>query len=129
MAKMKVYEILFEEGAGPEPHEIQTALFLRKTGKQVMFLAPKNQPGVKTPDILMDSLKWEIKSPQSKGSRTIEHAVRSASKQSESIIIDLRRLTVSTDRAITQIKFHSLRRTSIKRLIVITKDGEKLDIK
>ncbi|MFZ2544405.1 MAG: hypothetical protein WAW80_00270 [Candidatus Saccharimonadales bacterium] len=126
---MKTYNILFEDGAEPEPHEIQTVLFLRKTGMRVKFLAPKNQPGVKTPDIAMDGMMWEIKSPQSKGSRTIEHAVRSASKQSENIIIDLRRLSVSTDRAMTLIKFHSLRRTNIKRLIVITKDGKKLDIK
>lgn len=126
---MNSLELLFEKGASPESHEIATALLLRSRGKQVTFLAPKNQPGVKTPDIHMDGCDWEIKSPQNAGARTIEHAVRSASKQSNNIIIDLRRSKIATDRAIMQIRFHALKRTNIQRLIVITKDDKMIDIK
>lgn len=125
----KIFEIGFERGSSPEDHEIQTALFLRSQGKQVTFLAPTNRPNTKTPDILMDEKKWEIKSPRSAGSRTIEHAVRSAARQSENIIIDLRRFKLSSDKAIAQIKFHSLKRTNIKRILVITHKEELLDIK
>ncbi len=77
----------------------------------------------------MDGLEWEMKSPQSNGARTMEHPVRSASRQSENIIIDLRRSKLDEERAIAQIKFHASKRTNIKRLIVITKHGAKLDIK
>ncbi len=126
---MKIIDIHFEDSAEPEPHEIHTALFLRKQGRHVTFLAPKNQAGVRTPDIIMDGLRWEIKSPQNAGARTIEHAVRSASKQSENIIIDLRRSKLKTERALTQIIFHTIKRTNIKKLFVITKSGKQIDIK
>lgn len=125
----KVFEINFEKGSSPEEHEIQTALFLRAMGKRVTFLAPTNRPNTKTPDILMDNKKWEIKSPRNAGSRTIEHAVRAAAKQSENIIVDLRRFKQSTQKGVAQIKHHSLRRTNIKKLLVITHNGELLDIK
>lgn len=102
---MQDLTLLFEDGAEPEPHEIQTALFLRKLGKDVKFLAPANQDSVKTPDILMDGLKWEIKSPVSNASRTIEHAFRSALKQSDNVIFDLRRSKASDVANIGKIKY------------------------
>ena len=127
---MKTYDIQFEDGAIPEPHEIQTALFLIKHGKKtVKFLAPKNQNRIKTPDILMDGKKWEIKSPTSNGSRVMEHALRSATKQSPNVIIDLRRGKMADERALRQITFTAKKRTALKRLIVLTKDDKMLDIK
>jgi hypothetical protein len=95
---MQTFEVAFEDGAMPEPHEIKTALFLSKHGKTVIFIAPKNQPGIKTPDIIMDGLQWEMKSPVSAGARSIEHAFRSAIKQSSNIIFDLR-ASKASDRA------------------------------
>lgn len=96
---------------------------------RVLFLKPNQCKGIRTPDILIDSTPWEIKSPKSSGSRTIEHAIRSASRQSENIIIDIRHLPMDVTRAISQIKFHSLKRTNIKKLVVITVDGNIIDIK
>jgi len=128
---MKVYEILFEDGAEPEPHEIQTALFLRKTGKRVTFLAPKNQPGIKTPDIMMDELQWEMKSPVSAGARSIEHAFRSAIKQSENVLFDLRRSRASDQANLTKIKrqITLIRGKELRRVLVITKEEGLLDLK
>jgi hypothetical protein len=119
---MKTYDIQFEDGAEPEPHEIQTALFLKKNGKDIKFLAPKNRNLVKTPDIFMDGLKWEIKAPISNGARVMEHALRSATKQSPNVIIDLRRCKLSDERAIRQIKHEAeKRKTTLKRLLIIAK--------
>ncbi len=128
---MKTYDILFEDGAEPEPHEIQTALFLRKTGVKVTFLAPKNLPGVKTPDISIDGAKWEIKSPVSAGSRSIEHAFRSAIKQSENVLFDLRRSKASDAANLAKIKrqIQLVRGKELRRVKVITKEMKMLDLK
>jgi hypothetical protein len=126
---MKTYNLRFEDGALPEPHEIQTALFLKKHGKNIKFLAPKNLDHIKTPDILMDGTKWEIKAPISNGSRVIEHALRSATKQSPNVIIDLRRCAIPDERALRQITFTAKKRTALKHLIIITKSQKIVDLK
>ncbi|MCL2484599.1 MAG: hypothetical protein FWF00_04585 [Endomicrobia bacterium] len=38
----------------PEPHELDTAKFFNKLGKDVEFLAPVYVKNAKTPDIKMD---------------------------------------------------------------------------
>lgn len=116
-------------GVSLEKHENDTVVFFTELGFDIELIPPSKTSGSKKPDFIMDDLEWEMKSPQSNGARTIEHAVRTASKQSENIIIDLRRSKLDTERAITQIRFHTSKRTNIKRLIVITKKGTKLDIK
>jgi hypothetical protein len=126
---VKVYDIQFEDGAEPEPHEIQTALFLRKQGRDVRFLAPKNRDHIKTPDISMDGLEWEIKAPISGGARVVEHALRSATKQSPNVIIDLRRCKLTDERALRQIKHESMKRkTTLSKLLVITKAQRTIDL-
>ncbi len=128
---MTVFDIQFEDGAEPEPHEIQTALFLRKQGKKVLFLAPRNRPGVKTPDIRMDDLAWEIKSPVSAGARSIEHAFRSAIKQSENVLFDLRRSKAADVANLAKInrQIRLIRGKELRRVLVITKDQKLLDLK
>lgn len=120
---------IIPNGVSLERHESETVVFFTELGYEVELIPPARVSGTKSPDFIMDLLAWEMKSPQSNGSRTIEHAVRSASQQSENIIIDLRRSKLDTDRAIAQIQFHSSKRTNIKRLIAITKNGTRLDIK
>lgn len=124
--------IELEIGARPSTTELEVVEVLIAHGvakESIKFLKPNRTKGAKTPDILMDGAPWEIKSPKSNGSRTMEHAVRSASSQAGNIIIDLRQSQLNTNRAISQIKFHSLKRTTIKRLIVVTKGETLLDIK
>ncbi len=127
---MKTFDILFEDGAEPQPHEIQTALFLRKAGKKVTFLAPKNQPGIKTPDIAMDGVNWEIKSPVSAGARSIEHAFRSAIKQSENVLFDLRRSKANDQANLAKIKYvyRLVRGKKVRAVLVISKEQALIDI-
>lgn len=129
---MNNHKVIIEKELGAIPSveemEVVDILVINKIPKtSVKFLKPIRTS--KTPDTLIDNIPWEIKSPKSNGSRTIEHAVRSASKQSENIVIDLRTSNLNTNRAVAQIKFHSLKRTNIKRLIVVTKGKAVLDIK
>ncbi len=128
---MKVYDIQFEEGAKPEAHEIQTALFLKRYGQKIVFLAAKNLDHVKTPDIKMDGILWEIKSPVSAGSRTIEAAFRQAIKQSENVIFDLRNSRATDAANLSKInrQITLIHKKSLKHVIVITKNQERLDLK
>ncbi len=128
---MNIYEILFEDGVEPEAHEMQTALFLSKNGKRVTFLAPQNKPGVKTPDILIDDIAWEIKSPVSAGARSIEHAFRGAIRQSENVLFDLRRSKASDQANLSKInrQIRRIRGKELKRVAVITKEQKMLDLK
>ena len=127
---MKLYDIQFEDGSKPEAHEIQTALFLKKHGKKIIFLAPKNQNHVKTPDIKMDGKSWEIKSPKSAGSRTIEAAFRQAIKQSENVIFDLRNSKATDEANLSRLRhvYGLIRGKKVKNLIVITKEQKLLDL-
>lgn len=120
---------IIPNGVSLEKHENDTVVYFTSTGVDIELIPPSRASGSKKADFIMNGLEWEMKSPQSNGARTIEHAVRSASRQSENIIIDLRRSKLDEERAVAQIRFHASKRTNIRRLIVITKQGAKLDIK
>jgi hypothetical protein len=121
--------IITPNGVALEKHENDTVVYFTELGYDIELIPPSKSPKSRQPDFIMNGLPWEMKSPMSNGSRTIEHAVRSASKQSENIIIDLRRSKMDDERAMAQIKFHASKRTNIRRLIVIIKKGAHIDIK
>lgn len=120
---------IIPNGVSLEKHENNTVVYFTNLGFDIELIPAVADYGIKQPDFTMNGFSWEMKSPVNNGNRTIEHTVRSASKQSENIIIDLRRSKMDDDKAIAQIKFHTLRRTNIKKLIVITKKNEHIDIK
>ena len=80
-------QIQLEDGATPRDHEILTAIFLIKQGKSPKFLAERKIANTKTPDITMDNIEWEMKSPIGSGRENLEHAFKAAVKQSENIIV------------------------------------------
>lgn len=113
----------------PEKHELETVSFFANLGYDIEFIAPTQLKGSKTPDITMLNLEWEIKSPLSDGERSIEHALRSALKQSENIIFDLRRNKMSTEKALSKIKFVLAKVKRIRYFLVITKSQQLLDLR
>ena len=120
---MKQYaeQIIYQDGAFPEPHEIRIArLLINRTTEKIIFLAPNRNKDTKTPDIEMNNLKWEIKSPKGKSSRTIENNFRATLKQSQYVIFDLHRINVPTNQAIAQIKKQIYANKGAKRVIIIT---------
>ncbi|MCL1973085.1 MAG: hypothetical protein FWG57_08920 [Endomicrobia bacterium] len=112
----------------PEPHELDTAKFFNKLGKDVEFLTPNRTKGIKNPDIKMDGILWEIKAPKNNSKRTIENIFRKALKQSKNIIFDLRRTKIS-DRGVSQVikQFNLVRNAD--RLLIIAKSNKLLDLK
>ena len=111
----------------PEKHELDVANYFADKGKNVKFIQPPRIKGTHTPDIEMDGVAWEIKSPKGKSKRTIENNFRHAVLQSHYIIFDLRHIGVSEKQCIAQLEKEFGNRTYVKRLLVIRKDGELLE--
>ena len=113
-----------------EKHESATVVFLTEQGLDVELIPHRpKEHRVKTPDIRMKGRFWEIKSPKSAGARTIEHAMRSAGTQSDNIILDLRRSKMAEEKCLSRIKHELSFRKNIRRLLVITKSQQLLDLK
>ena len=111
----------------PEKHELNTAKYFSDKGFDVEFIPPSNIPGVHRPDILMQGVEWEIKCPQGKGKRTIDKLIKQAVKQSHYIVVDLRRIKISTKRSLSQLETQFNLKTYIKKLLAITKEGELVE--
>ena len=110
----------------PEKHELETADYLADLGYDIEFIAPRNSPNVHTPDILMDGVSWEIKCPKGKSKRTIENNFRKAKEQAENIFFDLRRINISEDKCVLELKLRFAQKRNVKRLLIIKKNGESL---
>ncbi|WP_372518495.1 hypothetical protein [Candidatus Ruminimicrobiellum ovillum] len=115
-------------GVFVEQHELDVAKVLNKLGKDVEFILPSRVKFSRTPDIKMDGLLWEIKSPKGSSSRTIENNLRTALKQSKNIIIDLRRIKIDETKAISQIAKQFKYSKLIREIIIIKQNKEILDI-
>lgn len=107
----------------PEKHELETAKFFAELGYDIEFIPPSNIPEVHRPDIVMEGIEWEIKSPMGKSKNTIRRNIKQATKQSKNIIVDLRRILSSEQQCIQQIEERFVKHHSIKKIIVIKKDG------
>ncbi|MCL2038769.1 hypothetical protein FWG86_02635 [Candidatus Saccharibacteria bacterium] len=111
-----------------EKHENATVVFLTELGHDIELVRPRPAEHIKTPDIKLKGRYWEIKCPKGAGKYTIEHLMQAANKQAENLIIDLRR-TKAPARSLAKIEREAKYRKGLKRIIVITKDRQVLDIK
>ena len=99
----------------PERHEFETAKYFAEIGKNIAFLKPSSIKGVHTPDILMDGIEWEIKSPQGSSKRTIENNFRNAVAQSRYIIFDLRRIKLHDNQCVAKLEKEFKARKYLKK--------------
>ena len=110
-----------------EPEEGNVASVLIKTGNDVIFLSKFST--IKYPDIIYKNICWEIKSPKGSSTRhTIDNNLREALDQSENIIINLERINITEQNCITKLKNQFKRVKAIKRLMIITKKGEIIEL-
>ncbi len=109
-------------GVKPAPHEWDTILFFTERGKDVELIPASHTPGDKRPDIFMDGLLWESKSPTKCHHRTIERVFYDASNQSSNIIIDLRRAKGKENAILTLEKCFKHTR-KVRNLYIITKNS------
>lgn len=129
MAKIK-YKVIVKTSLedAPKEHELSAALILAYHFKtDVVFLRPDIKK--RTPDITVGDTRWEIKSPRGDGKKTIDNNLRSARKQSQNIVLDLRRTKLHQLKSISRIKHYLVSGPhNIKRLIIITKTNKVIDI-
>ena len=85
-------EIRIPAGINVWKYELSTANALAKVGYVVEFLPTKDIKNAKSPDILMNGEKWELKAPKTDKLSAIERNLKRATKQSNNIVIDSRRL-------------------------------------
>ena len=109
-----------------EKHEMATVAFLLALGWDIELIPPSIIPGRKMPDIWMQGLQWEMKSPKYSTRSTIEHTFQSAAKQAENVIFDLRRVSGNEKIAITILERRFTQSKRIKRMLIINKHGELL---
>lgn len=132
MTKQQPGIIIVPPGAFITKHEKLAADYLATSlGHNITFLISDRHNGFKTSDIKMIGRNWEIKSPSGKSPRTIENNLRLALKQSPYIIVDLRRMDgrIPTKKLLTEIERQFTLSRSIKRIIVITRQQQHIDIK
>lgn len=126
---MKIGKIV-PHGVSLEKHENDTVVFFTNLGKTVELIPPSNTPCNRRPDFVMDGLEWEMKSPTGSSSRmTVERILHKAAKQSENIVIDLRRVRLSDEQSLRCLEKQFKLSRRIRRLLVITKQEEVVDFR
>lgn len=118
-----------DNNARMRPHEENAARLLADYFESdIVFLRSRQS---KNPDlyILKTNIRWEIKSPTGKSKYTVQNNLREASRQSQNIILDLHRIGLTEEQAISRTKEYIRKEHhSIKRLKILTKSGRVIDI-
>jgi len=126
------YLVHYEETgeARPRSHERKAASKIAKYFQSdIVFL---RRTASKTPDlyILNTNIRWELKSPEGGGKHTIQNNLRGIDRQSENVILDMSRAKLTDKQGISRTKeFLENERTKIKRLKILLKTGEIIDLK
>ena len=119
---------LTTNGVVMEKHELLTINFLLLgLGEDIELIVPSSKPGSKTPDFRMCGVSWEMKSPRGKGKYTMRDTIARALRQSENVVIDLRRMKVSSEKCLNELEkiFNGDKR--IRRLLVIVNNQKMVD--
>ena len=130
---MYVRMILMEKGTLKtngvhlEKHEYETVKLLLMNGHNVELIPTSQVKGMRTPDISIDGVLWEIKSPTGNSKHTMKHTLQNAAHQSNHVIVDLRRCKMSPDNAAKELAYHFNLSRRIRRMIIITIDEKIID--
>jgi predicted ABC-class ATPase len=126
---MAKYKVIIPIGLRPSParYEISAAELLALYFKSdVEFVARSNQ---KTPDFLVNGYTWELKSPTGRSKHNIERQMKAGVKQSGNIILDARRSKIHISRIRSELHNQLKHRKAIKRLLLICKDKQIIELK
>lgn len=127
MKNRKKGQIIIPAGRKPWVHELRVANILALNSHKVEFLPENNE---KTPDILLDGIPYEIKSPITNKADKLERNIKRGLRQSKNIIFDASRIKNMRDNNLRQFLINKAKRQKqIDGLILITKRGQVIDIK
>ena len=119
---------IIPNGVALEAHEYNTVLLFTKLGYDVELIPKSNRKGVRSPDVIMDKLRWEMKSPKGSGRWLMENTLQDAVKQSENIIVDLRRTKRPQDKCLRELAEKFKHSKNISKIKVITKAHRIIDL-
>jgi hypothetical protein len=108
----------------PEAHEVEAAWILaRHFSAVVEFLIPTDSYGVKTPDIVLNGLLWEMKSPTGSARKhTVKSQFDRATHQAaRNLVFDGRRTKLQDKYLIKEIKRELTFRRRIRKVLFISK--------
>ena len=112
------------------PHEQRTATALARAGHDVKFIKKSDKDHEKTPDVLIDGERWEMKAPKASSARAVERNLHRALQQSPCVIFDCRRMKNLPDAAVErELRKRAGELRSLKRLVFVNRRGEVVDIK
>ena len=129
VSNMSVKGKIIPNGVVLKTHENATVVFLTDQGFDVELIPKSNTQGVHTPDIEIDGLKWEMKAPVGEGRYLMANTIQKAVKQSQNVIIDLRRTKRHQTKCLRELEKEFEKSGSLKRLKIITKSKKVLDFK
>ena len=118
---------IIPNGVMLQAHEYKTVLLLTELGLDVELIPRSNKFGEHAPDVRILGLLWEIKSPKGGGKYLIQNTLHKAARQSENIIIDLRRVKIDQAKCLAKIEKEFRLTKRIQRIKVINKTKEVID--
>ena len=105
----------------PEAHELRVARILARYFDTSVEFIPRSN--VRTADLHIDGITWEIKSPTGSGKNNIQHQMQDASHQSANVIIDASRSKMHGLKIKSQVAHQFKIIKTLKRVIFISKQG------
>ena len=120
--------ILTTNGVHLQEHEYHTVKVLLAHGYDVELIRPSQTKGQRTPDISVQGVLWEMKSPTGNSKNTMRHTVQGAGHQAKNVIVDLHRCKLSEEQAIKEIAYYLKLSKYIRQIRIITADENILDL-
>ena len=111
----------------PSEHEVLTALRLAETGMDVLFRIDSHEEGVKNPDAEMNQQVWEFKAPTGQGKNTVDSQMKRAGKQTERLVLDLRRSKLDDKESIQDVR-QGMQGRHLTQVIVVDHAGNIVHI-
>ena len=111
----------------PSEHEVLTALRLAEEGVDVLFRIDTREEGVKNPDVEMNQQVWEFKAPTGQGKNTVDSQMKRAGKQTERLVLDLRRSELDDKKSIWDVR-QGMQGRHLTQVIVIDHAGNIVHI-
>jgi len=110
-------------------HERRTARAFAEAGYTVEFIPESSQDFTKSPDVLINGKRYEIKSPSTARLDHFDKILRLASRQSDRIVIDSQKIKAFPDsKLLAFLKSRYPFQKTIKQIILINKKREIIDI-
>jgi len=130
MARRKTGKVIKQGGINVWPHEQIMADILAENGYIVEFIEPSIRKNERTPDVKIDGVGWELKSPRASSLKAVERNLKRGRWQSDKIVFASRRMKGIPDKAIErELKNRSKEIDGLSRIIFINRQKEIVDIK